>query len=141
MRRLGPLFFGALAFVAVSLIVAPQAGERTWWVGVMGTILCLGVLIPAASFLAHTRAALSRFMQLEDGKATIELGNGRLMVASKLGSLELPLTRVTMVWCYPEFWVLLQGRAILMTIPTGALQEPMKQAWLENLRAAGTRVA
>jgi hypothetical protein len=141
LRILGPLYFVAMLLLAVSVSIGLIGGDRGWFIGVTGTILVLGSLVPVVAIRAHTRAALLRLFKLEDGKATVDLSGGRLRLLSPLGSVDLPLSRVTNVWCYPDYWVLLSRRSILMTLPTAELPSSVADEWLAELRGAGAKVA
>ena len=140
-RNLGPVFFVVLAIVAAVLVGTIANGERSWRVGAMATLLLLGTLFPAVAIITQTRAALERFRSMNNGMANIEISAGQVRIESSLGRLEVPLNRVSQVWLYPEYWVFLSGRSIVMTIPIETIPHSQRQAWLEELRIAGARVA
>jgi len=76
----------------------------------------------------------------ECGIARIGLAEGRLQIESKIGSAEIPLKRITHVWRYPDYWVLLTGHSIVMTVPIEGVAAAVSDAWLHELASVGVRV-
>jgi hypothetical protein len=138
-RLLGPLYFIAMGLLAVSMILAAVQESHGWFVGVVATALTLGTLVPVVAIRTHTKAAISRLVQLDDGAASIDIGEERLRLSSKLGSIDLPLARVTTVWEYEDCWVLLAGRSILMTLPIEGVPQSTLDAWRAGLEASGAK--
>jgi hypothetical protein len=138
-RLLGPLFFIAMGLLAISVILAAVQESHGWFVGVVATALTVGTLVPIVAIRTHTKAAISRLVQLDDGAASIDIGEERLRLSSKLGSIDVPLARVTTVWTYDDCWVLLAGRSILMTLPTAGIPQSALDAWHADLDAAGAK--
>ncbi len=136
-RLLGRLYFIAMGLLGVSLLLSAVQNHAGWFVGVTGTALFCGLLVPVVAIRAHTRAAMSRLVQMENGAASVGIDEERLRLASALGSIDIPLSRVTAVWRYPDCWVLLAGRSILMTLPTETIPEATRDQWLRQLEDAG----
>jgi len=140
-RLLGPLFFVAIAIVTAATVFEVAQGDRGWLVGVGGTVVFLGILIPIAAIRSHVKVALEKLSGMEHGRGQVELSGGQLHLASRLGTMSLPLERVTSIWRYPEYWVLLSGRSILMTLPLEGLSGEILTEWLAQFRSAGATVA
>lgn len=140
-RLLGRWYFAALLLLAVSIGLGLYRGDYGWFQGAISTVLFFGILVPLAAIRTHTRAALARLRGLENGVAWVEISEGRLRGSSQLGTVDIPLSRVTKVWCYPEYWTLLSGRSILLSIPTQGLPAAVTEAWLDELRAAGANLS
>jgi len=139
-RLLGRLYFIAMGLLGVSILLAAIQNHRGWFVGITCTALMVGLLVPIVAIRAHLRAAMSRLMQMENGAASVGIGEGRLQLVSALGSIDIPLARVTSVWRYPDCWVLIAGRSILMTLPTENLPDGIRQDWLRQLEDAGAMI-
>jgi hypothetical protein len=140
-RILGPLYFVALAVTLLALIAMILQGRRDWFVGAIGVGSVWGILLPIVAIIVRTRGAMQRFNQMDGGAIDVDIGCRRLLIYSKLGSAEIPLSRVRNVWCYPDVWVLLAGRTIIMSLPIAQVDELVKQTWLDNLRAAGAKIS
>lgn len=141
LRMLGSLFYVAVALLAVSVAFSVIHGDRGWFFGVCATVLGLGLIVPIAAIRAHTRVAVEKFRALEGGAASIDLSDGRLRVASKVGSLDMPLSTVKKVWRYPDYWIFVASLGILMTVPLNGLTPDVTSAWEAELKNAGARLS
>lgn len=141
LRSFGPVFFVAVLLLSISVMLGLIRGDRSWFIGSTLTILGLALAVPIAAIAMHTRVGLAKFRRLENGNAALELSSGRLRVASNVGTLEMPVAQITRVWRYPEFWILLSGKSILMTVPLAGIPAGVLSSWQEELRTAGARVA
>jgi hypothetical protein len=140
-RILGPLYFIALLVTCVALMFLIYQGQRDWLVGVIGFACVWGILLPIVAMVVRTREAMRRFGQLDGGAVDVDIGSRRLLAYSNLGSTEIPLSRISKVWQYRDVWVLLEGRTIIMSLPIAQVDDLVKQAWLNNLRAAGAKIS
>ncbi len=141
LRMLGALFFVAMALLAISVVFSLIQGDYGLFLGVTATVLGIAVIVPIAAISAHTRVGLEKYRALEGGAATIDLSEGRLRVASKIGSLDMPLSTVKKVWRYPDYWILVANRSILMTVPLHGVPPEIRTEWETELRQAGARLA
>ena len=141
LRLLGPVFFIVLALLAGQTAFSISRGERGWLLGVETTIVALGIILPLAAIRAHTNVALRKLAGMDGKTGQIELSSTELHLSSSLGTMSLPLSTITSVWCYPEYWVLLSGKSILMTLPLVGIPAETTAAWLAHLRGAGVAVA
>jgi hypothetical protein len=108
----------ALALVLGTLFWALWQGDRSWFVGALGTTLILvaGVLI--AAYRARQRDSLERYAAMRDPSAKFVFGDDALTVSSELGSSTMPWSAVTEIWEFPRFWLILFSRANFITLPT-----------------------
>lgn len=139
-RFLGPWFFAALAFLAVFIGFELSVGNQNWLLGVAGTAFLFAVFVPLLIFRMHARAALEKLSLMGDGLAQIDFSAGQLHLNSALGVSVIPLSRISAVWCYSDYWVFLSGRSILMTLPLRGLSEGVISDWLGQLRDAGAKI-
>jgi hypothetical protein len=130
-----------LLAAAIWVLLRLYLGDRTWLLGAMAAVVAAGSLMPILAIRNHTKASMAKLLQLEDNKALVDISGGWLRVSSKLGRLEVPLDRISRIWCYPDSWLLLSDRSILMTLPLEGVPPHTVQAWTEEFRAAGARVA
>src|SRR5579862_4383813 len=140
LRSIGPLYIAALRFVAEAVLFGVVRGNYDWSIGAFATVLVVGIIVPVVGIRAHTRAALEKFRGLDAGKASLDFSGGRLQIASALGTLDMPLARISKVWRYPEYWILLSGGSIVMTIPLHGVPSSVADAWTHELQTAGITV-
>jgi hypothetical protein len=140
LRMLGPLFFVAIGLMGAWVAFEVVQGDLDWSFGVAVTVLVLALIVPVAAIRAHTRFAVEKFRALDEGAASIDLSDGRLRAVSKIGSLDLPLSTVKKVWRYPDYWILVGSRSILMTVPLRGLTPDVTSAWEAELKIAGAKL-
>jgi hypothetical protein len=85
-RVTGWRFFIAFALVLVPFTYLVAIGDRSWWVGVFGSILVLAVLFAFALYFVHYRASITKFRAMKNPEATFEAGEERFRVCSDIGS-------------------------------------------------------
>jgi hypothetical protein len=73
-----------------SLIIS---GDRSWFVGMAGTVVMMGVFVSVAVYFVHYRASLGRFRRLKRPEALLEIDEDGFRVTSDRGSVKLPLER------------------------------------------------
>lgn len=139
-RNVGPLYLVAMLLLSSSIGFGIVRGNHDWFFGVIATVFALGILVPLGVLRQHNQAALRRLRELEDGKLSIDILAGRLHLASALGNTDMPLVRVTQIKRFPAFWILLTGKASLMTLPITAIPIAVQQRWLLEFQAVGTKI-
>lgn len=126
-RTTGWRYFTAVALVLASLIHSVSSGDRSWWVGVSASILCLAVVFAIALYIIHYRGAITRLRRMQSPAATFEVGDERFRVTSDVGSSELSWSTITEVWCFPKFWLLFLSRARFITLPLADLESEARE--------------
>src|SRR4051794_24593768 len=81
-RVTGWRFVVAIALVLSSFIYSFSSGDRSWWVGVSASLLCLAVIFTVALYVVHFRGAITRFRRMQSPEATFEAGDDRFRVTS-----------------------------------------------------------
>lgn len=140
LRMLGTLFYVAIVLLAISVTFSLIRGDLGWFFGMTATVLGIAIAVPIAAIRAHTRVAVEKYRALDGGAATIDLSDGRLRVVSKIGSLDMPLSTVKTVWRYPDYWIFVAKRGILMTVPVRGLTVDIRNEWETQLLQAGARI-
>ena len=139
-RSLGPLYLIAMLLLSSSLSLSIMRGSYDGFFGATATVLAFGVLVPLGVLRKHVQAALGRLRELDNGKLSIDILAARLHLTSAMGNTDIPLARVTQLKRYPSFWVLMTGKASLMTLPITDIPIAVQQRWLLEFQAAGTKI-
>jgi hypothetical protein len=140
MREIGPAYPVALLLGVTGLVYAILEGDRSWLTGVFGTALAIGATFPILMYRTHLSASLASFRRLDGKPVTAQAKDGTFAVSSAAGSSEFPWATITEVRRFEEFWMLMRGRAPLMTFPLDGVAEEVKAHVLERIKAAGSRV-
>jgi hypothetical protein len=140
-RRTGWSYLAGFCVLLSLFVMMVRAGERSWMVGAMGTILGLSAVLVVSLYVVHYRAAFVRFRRMGKPEATIELGEERFRVTSGAGASECPWTAVTEVWTYPEFLLVLLSPAVFLTMPTADLGTKGRDFLIGKALSKGAKVS
>lgn len=121
LRSLG-LRFG-VTFFALGLLLAYrlQAGDRSWWVVLLGVVVAISLVMGVAAWAAQMQRALEVLRDLDNGQATFTVAEDRLIVRSRRATTELPWGAIRQVWRYPDLWLLVYSPHSFSTLPLGGV--------------------
>lgn len=111
----------ALMLMVVLFAYLIWSGDRTWMVGLLGTMIALAIIVVVAVYLVHYRNSMQKFRNMRDPSAMLELHDEHLNIKSDAGSGEVRKTLITEVWVYADFWLVFLSRSQFFTIPTTTL--------------------
>lgn len=140
-RAAGWRYFLAMALLLASLIYSVAHGDRSWWVGVSATVLCLAIIIAIAPYFIHYRGAITRFRRLRSPEATFEVGADRFRITTDVGTSELSWSTVTEIWQYPDYWLLFFSRAQFITLPLADIDSEAQELILDRAKSHGAKVS
>ena len=121
LRKLGPSYFIALVLLIGYFIYELKGGNLSWLVGLLGTVIGFGLLLPIVGIIGHSRVGLQKLAEMPDATATLTITDDGLVIRSAIGSSEITWKTITEVWQYTEYWVILSSGHFLMTIPQSEL--------------------
>jgi hypothetical protein len=119
---------GALAFLltlaALGFVFA--AGDRSWFVGLVGACLLFVLTIIALGYGAHYRSTTGRFRRMRNPQARFVFSESDLSMISELGSATVPWSSVREAWMFPTFWLILLSRSSFVTLPIETVGEDVR---------------
>jgi hypothetical protein len=124
-----------------SLIYLLQIGDRSWYVGVMGTVIVFALILTLTIYVVHYRSSMLRFRRMRIPESTFEPNEKTFRMTSDVGSTELSWNTITEVWCFPDFWLVFFSRAQFITLPTADLSGEVREFILNNIRSRGGKVS
>ena len=136
--------YGELVAVVVMTTVLAwrlMEGDRSWFVGVLATLVFLSIAIPLAIYFGHYRNSLGKFREMKQPIAEFVVDEDALTLSSDLGATTLKWGAVTEVWRFESLWLLLFSKSQFVTIPLDGLPESMREFVLERVRASGGKIA
>ena len=140
-RSMGVGMLAAIAIVAALFIWRLAEGDRSWVVGVLATVVILGIAMPGAVYLVHYRNSMSKFREMGSPVASLVADESSFTFTSDRGSSTLRWDTITEVWRFRTFWLLLFSKAQFTTVPLQGVPEQMQSYILERVQAAGGRIA
>ena len=115
-------------------------GDRSWFVGVMGTVLLLGTLVPVVLYRNQMAVSLAKFHALEGHPVSFRATDEKVTIRAASAASELQWKAITEVWRYPDCWLLLLSRVQFMTFPLEGVPLDAQAFLLERVKANGGRV-
>ena len=139
-RTVGIGFFLALALLLCSLLLMLWQGDRSWFVGMAGTFLVIGLGFAWSLYFVHLRNAMAKFRAMGSPVATLCLEDTCFTVSSTIGSSSLQWSSVTELWRYPSFWLLFFSKAQFVTIPLASVPSEAQAFILDRVSTTGGKV-
>lgn len=139
-RTVGIGFFVALTLLLGSLAFLVWRGDRSWFVGALGSFLVLGLGFPFVVYFVHLRNAMVKFRGMGAPIATLSLDDASFSISSGLGSTSLQWSTVTEIWRFPSFWLLFFSKAQFVTVPLSGVSPEAQAFIISRVSAVGGKV-
>ena len=139
-RTLGWVYPAAILLLGAATVALIALGDRSWYLGIFGTVLVLALTFAAALYATHRRDSLGRFRRMKSPQATLELFEEHLRVTSDVGSSEMIWKAVCDLWCFSNYWLLFFNRAQFITLPLEDLDDEARRFIIEKVQAHGGKV-
>jgi YcxB-like protein len=139
-RVTGLRFFIPMTILFAILVYSLRSGDRSWSVGVTGTVFALGVIFAVALYVVHLRTSLRRLCRMRIPEAMFEPSDQRFRVTSDLGATDVAWNAISEVWCFPDFWLLFLSRAQFITLPLADVDSEARELILSCLKSHGSKV-
>lgn len=145
-RRFLAKFFGwgyliACLVVLAGVIVLVALGQRGWFVGALGAVAVVAVLVAVRAWVVFHRRALGTLRRMNNPVATFTFDDDGIAVSSDLSTGTLKWQAVHKLWCFPEAWLLFVAKGVYSTLPTACLTEEVKHLIVHKLKEQGTEIS
>ena len=138
-RSVGVGMFIALVVCAGMLGVLLAQGDRSWIVGLLGSVVTLGAALVGAIYAVHYRNAIQKLRDMGSPRATFRASDNSFTVSSDLATSTVPWSTVTKIWKFKNCWLLLFSKAQFITLPLASVPQDMQTFVLARVAAAGGR--
>ena len=135
-RLIGVRFVIALVVMSACLAWLVFHGDRSWFVGVIATVLALAFTFIVAIYFVHYRSAMTRFKNMGEPEGTLTVSETSLTISSGAGSSTIPWSAVTELWQFPAFWLMFFSKSQFVTLPLAGFTPEAKAFVLERLKAS-----
>ncbi|WP_040307511.1 YcxB family protein [Agarivorans albus] len=139
-RQVGPTFILFTISLAGYLIYLISNGDRSWLVGLSGTVVVMAVTIMTALYFVHYKRSIAKLASMGKPEATLELESYRFRVASGAGSSEIEWSLIKQVWKFDGLWLLFFSAGEFMTLPTENISGENLEFILTRLEEVGAKV-
>lgn len=140
-KQIGILFPLVTVLLTAYLAYLLATGNRSWLVGVLGTVIFLAFITMAASYVVHMGRSLKRLRRMKRPEAVLELGEERFKVTSDIGSSEIQWSLVRKLWRFENIWLLFFSGSEFMSIPVAELPAEARSFIEARLVANGAEIA
>ena len=139
-RVVGFKFLVALALVAAAFLMLILGGDTSWFVGVLASVLVLGITFMVALYVVHYRNSLHKLQAMGSPQATLNASESSLSLSSGAGTATLPWSAVTEVWQFKSCWLLMLSKSQFVTLPLADMTPETGAYVLARVRASGGKV-
>ena len=140
-RVVGFRYLVALTLVAVGLAAQLLRGNSSWFVGILASVLVLGIGFMVAIYVVHYRNALDKLQTMGPPHATLAVADTSFTLSSGAGTSTLPWTSIVEVWKLKTCWLILFSKAQFVTLPLNDLSTEAQAFIRERVKASGGKVS
>lgn len=140
-HMIGYLLPAATVLMLAFFVFLVWSGNRSWLVGLIGSVVVFAVAFMSTIYVAHLRSSIARLDAMGQPSATLELSDERLRIHSNAGASEVPFASITDVWLRKDYWLLFLGTNQFITIPTDNLSQDIIGFLRSKFEKVITRVA
>lgn len=131
----------AVAIMFALLVWLLLQGDRSWLVGMVASVVVLGLAMPGVVYLVHYKNSISKFRDMAQPIATFVAEDDSFTLSSDRGTTTLKWDTVVELWRFEAFWLLLFSKAQFVTVPLEGMPQQMQSYVLDRVRSAGGKVA
>lgn len=130
----------AMAICFAGFVYFLVSGDRSWLIGVLGTLLLLGVGMIVAVYFVHSANMKRKLKDMGTPEAIFTASESSFSVTSGAGSSTIPWSTVTEVWKFKRCWLLLFSKSQFITIPLANIPEEMQEFIVQCVSVAGGKL-
>lgn len=115
-------------------------GAKTWFVGTVGSVLVMGIILAASLYFIHYCTSLRKFREMDSPQATFRIDESTFTITSSIGTTTLRWFAVKELWKFSGVWLLLYSKAQFSTLPLRCLSPEMQTLIVQRVQSAGGKI-
>ncbi len=139
-KQIGLTFLAVLVSLTFYVIYLLISGNRTWFVGVIGTVVIMGIFTISTSYVVQLNRGLYRFRRMKVPEATLELAENHFKVTSDIGSSKIEWSLISKILCLENAWIIYFSGNDIITFPLASLPEDSKLYILSKARFNNVKI-
>lgn len=139
-RQIGPVFLSVTVLMTVLLIYLLVKGDRSWLVGLIGTVISMAVSVMTASYFVHLKRSLTKLRSMGKPEGILELEDARIRITSDMGSSYVQWSLIKQLWRFDEAWLIFFSAGEFMTLPIKNISTENKEFMLSKLQQVGAKI-
>lgn len=136
-----------IAFPVSTLLLATYvsylfiSGNHSWYVGVLGTIALIAIILIPSFYFIHLNRSLNHLKEMKEPEAYLELTDKRLIMYSDLGRSEIVWATIKKVWCFNNILLLVFPAGEFVSLPLGNMPDEAKDYLISKAKENGADIA
>lgn len=139
-RTVGRLYLWVLLAMTVGFFGLLFQGDRSWLIGLVGTILAISYLMLVSIYVAHFKNSMAKFRDVGSPSAIFRAEALTFTIESGIGTSKLQWSAVKEIWQFEDVWLLLFSKAQFSTLPVANLPIDLQAFILEKVRLEGGKI-
>jgi hypothetical protein len=139
-RSVGFLFVSVLLAMTVWFIVMLTQGDKSWQVGVFGTVIGFGFFISGSIYVVQYKFTMAKFRAIGSPQSTFRADVSSFTFASGIGTSTLQWSTVKEIWQFQNVWLLLYSRGSFSMLPLANLSPELRAFVVERVQASGGKI-
>ncbi len=140
-KQTGIVFPVLTIFLATYVSYLVINGNRSWFVGVLGTISLLAIVLIPSFYFIHLNRSLKQLKKMKKPEANLELTEDRLIMSSDLGKSEIDWSVIKKIWCFDNVWLLVFAAGEFVSLPIVNVNNEAREFMLLKARENGAEIA
>jgi len=136
-RSVGLGGFIAFAIASLAFVYFLITGDRSWILGLLGSIVGLCLVFGVLSYKIYLRRSMEKFKRMETPQAKFRFTDDRIGIESDIGWAELSWKMIEKVWKYPKVWLVFIVKQGYVTLPTAEIDEELRQFITRKIQESG----
>ena len=139
-RTVGVSYVLVLIAMTCGVAVLAVQGDRSWFLGIMGTVVGMGYLMLVSIYVIHFKNSMAKFRDMGSPSATFRADEQSFTIESGVGVSKLQWSAVKEIWQFQDVWLLLFSKAQFSTLPLANVPPEMQAFILEKVKLAGGKI-
>jgi hypothetical protein len=136
-RSIGTGGFISFAVALVAFVYFLIAGDRSWLLGFLGSVVGLCLACGVVSYNIYLSRSMEKFKRMETHEAKFRFTDERIGIESDIGRTELSWKMIEKVWKYPQVWLVFIAKQGYVTLPTADIDEELQQFITRKVQESG----
>jgi hypothetical protein len=128
-----------LMFISLGALVA--LGQRDWFVGAVGAVLLIAVLVGVAVIIVYHRRSMTALRKMKTPQAKWRFDEDGIGVETDLSTGSIKWRAIEKLWCFPEVWLLFTGKGVYSTLPASSLSHELKTFIINKVQETGAKIS
>jgi YcxB-like protein len=137
---IGPSYPLTLLVGALFVGYALWTGDHSWYVGMLGSLIVLGIVVMIATYAVALRRSISALRRMGRREATLEVDEDRFRIKSDTVAREVVWSLIQKIWCFETFWLLFFSRSESMILPLEDLPNEFQDFVKAKVREHGGKI-